>query len=247
MTRAAVARSIGSAQNEGRGTHRHARRRHSRTLAAAIRPVIAAQEQRPGHARHAPRRHQRCSPYDATDYSAQRRPGHAPRRHSAATDEPTGRLSRSTKAGARTPTTRVQHRIRGFAHPRRSNEGRGTQPGDTPRNADRPSRQDAQRRPGHATRRHGVADDRAARTNRAQRRPGHATRRHSLVAARVMARQSAAQRRPGHAPRRHLTRTAIPARSPPLKRRPGHVHPGDTLDGVVGESRHRRRSTITIR
>ena len=99
--------------------------------------------------------------YRSPGWSAQRRPGHKPRRHSE--DQPAAAvaIARSTKAGAQTPATRARgarsvariqsaqrrpgHKPR--RHPSRSpvvgksgtalNEGRGTNPGDTRTRAER--------------------------------------------------------------------------------------------------------------
>ena len=118
------------------------------------------------------------------------------------------RQRRSTKAGARTPATLAQSYVR-FAVPFRStkagartpatrpmggrarrwgstlNEGRGTHPGDTciPPGSPLPFGPSiAQRRPGHAPRRHsGITAPMWRQIFTAQRRPGHAPRRHSPV------------------------------------------------------------------
>ena len=136
---------------------------------------------------------------------------------------------RSTKAGARTPATRSRSRTN---HRRYSalNEGRGTHPGDTD-SGKRPSffACSAQRRPGHAPRRHHPTGHRIRPSDAiAQRRPGHAPRRHQWQIRQCRIVLWYAQRRPGHAPRRHGYR--LPwrnVRSGPLNEGRG-THPGDT-------------------
>ncbi len=64
--------------------------------------------------------------------SAQRRPGHAPRRHVHLVELGVRLEVRSTKAGARTPATPPGHQPASPPSPA-LNEGRGTHPGDTDR------------------------------------------------------------------------------------------------------------------
>ena len=96
----------------------------------------------------------RPRPYCARG-AAQRRPGHAPRRHARRVVQAHPPQRRSTKAGARTPATRTDRRRSASRAPPSLNEGRGTHPGDT--SASPPGQSahgSAQRRPGHAPRRH---------------------------------------------------------------------------------------------
>ncbi len=142
-----------------------------------------------------------------------------------------GPRRRSTKAGARTPATRLSGagRVPGL--------GRSTKAGArtpaTPPLAVKwfPDRCPAQRRPGREPRRHPVllrANQRflarstkaGARTpatlvspelaeclsSVAQRRPGREPRRHARAAARAPKHRTTAQRRPGREPRRHVVR-----------------------------------------
>ncbi len=164
---------------------------------------------------------------------AQRRPGHAPRRHRNGKRTVGLAFDRSTKAGARTPAT-LTSRSKSLLRAESLNEGRGTHPGDTARRRCAPcGARLAQRRPGHAPRRH-VGGLRGVDTRGpAQRRPGHAPRRHPREGASPTAcmgplnegrgthpgdtsspsargqRPISAQRRPGHAPRRHLRRREV--------------------------------------
>ena len=182
------------------------------------------------------------SPCDGTGVHAQRRPGHAPRRHLRRDD------------------------VRGHQHP--LNEGRGTHPGDTPTPAaDWADATHAQRRPGHAPRRHCRSG-----CSRGSRRPtlneGRGTHPGDTPGScwHVPGRESA-QRRPGHAPRRHADQepavlllhrrsTKAGARTPAT--RPSRrscsgsamslnegrgTHPGDTHNVRRRDGRHPDRST----
>ena len=154
----------------------HAPRRH-RTEPSLTSSSKSAQR-RPGHA---PRRHVKLARDLSSANDAQRRPGHAPRRHMIQRPHQVIHPARSTKAGARTPATpepAPAHSCRCARHT--LNEGRGTHPGDTV-----------------------FADKAAAAATLAQRRPGHAPRRHAF-AAKANELLTNAQRRPGHAPRRHI-------------------------------------------
>ena len=135
------------ALNEGRGTH-PGDTCGSRCLPRT--PRIA--QRRPGHA---PRRHLSVAcQRQSLHCTAQRRPGHAPRRHSGRHNEHPDVCPRSTKAGARTPAT-PPPMDRYATSLRPLNEGRGTHPGDTRCRASlRCTNARAQRRPGHAPRRH---------------------------------------------------------------------------------------------
>ena len=159
---------------------------------------------------------------------AQRRPGHAPRRHTHAPAVRRQRLVlRSTKAGARTPATRWC-RCRPSRGAAPLNEGRGTHPGDTASSAaETILSATAQRRPGHAPRRH-VAQ---------RRQPEHIHARSTKAGARTPATRHSrgpsprwmcvAQRRPGHAPRRHALRSTRSRAGAALNEGRG-THPGDT-------------------
>ena len=218
-----VPRHRRSTLNEGRGTHPGDTGGSSRHAGS---PLGIAQR-RPGHA---PRRHTShgCRWWVAAD--AQRRPGHAPRRHHVAVEHLVSGRLRSTKAGARTPATHGHAGRRGDRRPRSTKPGARTPA--TPVSGCASSRRtsDAQRRPGHASRRHVSVRTRVSVPSAAQRRPGHAPRRHDtgLDGLREHAVRSnegrgthpgdtpqpdvlphsphAAQRRPGHAPRRHPER-----------------------------------------
>ena len=110
--------------------------------------------------------------------AAQRRPGREPRRHAAGCPTAGRRPARSTKAGARTPATRVRPRRRraGWSA---LNEGRGANPGDTPPDDGGGGMPPAQRRPGREPRRHPRRPTATALPSRhAQRRPGREPRRH---------------------------------------------------------------------
>ena len=114
------------------------------------------------------------------DFTAQRRPGHQPRRHGA---------------------PRPRHRSRYTP----LNEGRGINPGDTftAKNIVRRSRA-AQRRPGHQPRRH-MAKRKKKRYVLIDRstKAGASTPATPPALKAVELLQSNAQRRPGHQPRRH--------------------------------------------
>ena len=116
--------------------------------------------------------------YDGHD--AQRRPGPRPRRHPRAGHRVRPREPRSTKAGAETPATRS--RARRTPSSRSSlNEGRGRDPGDTPRRHSGMRRCDALnegrgRDPGDTGRTRSSSES----LHSAQRRPGPRPRRHKL-------------------------------------------------------------------
>ncbi len=156
------------------------------------------------------------------------RRGHAPRRQAQDRNVHCMSDERSTKAGARTPAT-LGGFLRWWWWRNPLNEGRGTHPGDTgAAHAVRGRDDGAQRRPGHAPRRHSVGESCTRSTpSCAQRRPGHAPRRHA-VECELCDRLRVAQRRPGHAPRRHARneRNVLPARRPLNEGR--GTHPGDT-------------------
>ena len=185
--------------------------------------------------------------------SAQRRPGHQPRRHTP----PRGLLAhtraRSTKAGASTPATRelmhdaIQTAMalnegRGInpgdtctssGRPRRIgplNEGRGINPGDT-LSTTQPSRQgSAPLNEGRGINPGDTAQTRITATAfyDAQRRPGHQPRRHSSALNFNISSGSYAQRRPGHQPRRHARTFSRLNRSRiPFNEGRG-INPGDT-------------------
>ena len=122
--------------------------------------------------------------------------------------KPRGAQYRSTKAGARTPATPARTAGR---HARRAalNEGRGTHPGDTR-----------------------VTPQTYGRLCGAQRRPGHAPRRHSpTVPLREM--HVDAQRRPGHAPRRHQPPGVVARRRIAALNEGRGTHPGDTANSTT--------------
>ena len=257
----------------------HAPRRHV-LRCVVTRSMLFRAQRRPGHA---PRRHVKWTTVARKPTPAQRRPGHAPRRHARTVHEGTDVGARSTKAGARTPATPEGAEADDRAptplnegrgtHPGDTpdllteraaeaalNEGRGTHPGDTcsghdrfvrlnvaqrrPGHAPRRHKTDAeidaivgaaQRRPGHAPRRHAIDQDDTLRGFLAQRRPGHAPRRHAQTVqpgARLLV---TAQRRPGHAPRRHQVIHEYGDDSRPAQRRPGHA-PRRHLDARAGPS-----------
>ena len=160
---------------------------------------------------------------------AQRRPGREPRRHRPAARAGRPERARSTKAGARTPAT--LHEVRRLVDDERRstkagartpatrgrtvggsgadaalNEGRGANPGDTPRVVPLPVRsKPAQRRPGREPRRHPSGGrrphhDHVDRSTKAGARTP-ATR---TTPGRVSSGTATAQRRPGREPRRHL-------------------------------------------
>ena len=160
---------------------------------------------------------------------AQRRPGREPRRHccnlfiyavtslrstKAGARTPATpllghddavRVDRSTKAGARTPATPASCATRRRSPGSSLNEGRGANPGDTPRR-----RRAGQRRRPRSTKAgartpatRAAAGDAAGRPCRAQRRPGREPRRHRPSVSSSW-RSRPAQRRPGREPRRHL-------------------------------------------
>ena len=276
-----------SALNEGRGTHPGDTSGRAQVPRRFRRSSDA--QRRPGHA---PRRHATTLRPASIFRIAQRRPGHAPRRHAPDVPDvhPT-QGARSTKAGARTPATpglpgapyagsfalnegRGTHpgdtwrRPGPFGRLRRPlNEGRGTHPGDTHSSiaiASTPIL--AQRRPGHAPRRHVYYKFSGFQVFGAQRRPGHAPRRHPVVPRIIRDRGGAlnegrgthpgdtpppggetqrlcvAQRRPGHAPRRHSRSVTLTTTRCGAQRRPGHA-PRRHPPGGAGRSADRGRST----
>ena len=173
-------------------------------------------------------------PTGEVTYSAQRRPGHQPRRHCGSAGLGSGfRRVRSTKAGASAPAT--LHRTPRCPDVQRTlNEGRGISPGDTrtPLNEGRgispgahlPQRPIAQRRPGHQPRRHRAMGAANEGRGSAPATPAHGRAVHALgterstkagasAPATLQVRRSGlgvkaknAQRRPGHQPRRHSCR-----------------------------------------
>ena len=166
-----------TALNEGRGTHPGDTRAGHADAGWHVRSTKA------GARTPATRRSALCS---VAPMSAQRRPGHAPRRH---LDDPLDRLGnvdlRSTKAGARTPATLLSDDADHTLPTERSTKAGAR----TPATLGLPVRWSksstgAQRRPGHAPRRHRRAMPAWATSTRyAQRRPGHAPRRHARVRA----------------------------------------------------------------
>ncbi len=114
--------------------------------------ATAVAQRRPGHA---PRRH---APWPtagtAAAYVAQRRPGHAPRRHALSSGAAPPR-ARPLNEGRGTHPGDTPRGRRGQSGLRPLNEGRGTHPGDTcSRRRSTRVMGPAQRRPGHAPRRH---------------------------------------------------------------------------------------------
>ena len=185
-----------SSLNEGRGTHpgdTHAaqlrrRKRPARSTKAGARtPATPGWATDPGGHRVSLNEGRGTHPGDTLHLlqsidrvsRAQRRPGHAPRRHEHGRRQPLPERDRSTKAGARTPATRS----RGWrvpSEPWTLNEGRGTHPGDTCSCAPARGTPTALNE-GRGTH---PGDTLYARCQRwssvfAQRRPGHAPRRHT--------------------------------------------------------------------
>ena len=167
--------SAGSALNEGRGTHPgDTQRRHRdpvHTPAAQRRPGHAPRRHLPPPQQPHPRRSARSTKAGARTPATRpeaRRPARRPSRSTkagartpatrAGRQRHGGNLDRSTKAGARTPATPRQQPV--VYRTRLSlNEGRGTHPGDTTgRRTPCAHFGFAQRRPGHAPRRHGSRD-----------------------------------------------------------------------------------------
>ena len=112
--------------NEGRGTHPGDTRRRRSGPCRYRRSLNEGRGTHPGDTTP-------MVPACASGWRAQRRPGHAPRRHVDTGPESAPRLDRSTKAGARTPATPLTLPRKPLIALTALNEGRGTHPGDTPR------------------------------------------------------------------------------------------------------------------
>ena len=140
--------------NEGRGTHPGDTRDDDIDRAQPL----ALNEGRGTHPGDTIRQPQSAS----TCRLAQRRPGHAPRRHGLAPPATGIGVVRSTKAGARTPATRCRS-LRRRQHLGRSTKAGARTPATHRRRLPASRRfRPAQRRPGHAPRRH---DESSLRTN----------------------------------------------------------------------------------
>ena len=163
--------------------------------------------------------------------SAQRRPGHAPRRHSVPDMLLALAAQRSTKAGARTPATRVTSKLGPPYRCGRSTKAGARTPATLVRSGTRGlsadqrstkagARTPATLRPGHAARARRSALNEGRGTH-----PGD-----TCVRAGIGHWTRLAQRRPGHAPRRHTRAGRRSGRAgAPLNEGRG-THPGDTSD-----------------
>ena len=157
--------------NEGRGTHpgdtdvagRHRGRRLRSTKAGARTPATLAPGRHPtargvdtaqtkAGARTPATPDRKPEAFDAAP--AQRRPGHAPRRHLRPAQGRDRIGSRSTKAGARTPATPRHVPRRQGADDRSTKAGARTPATPTRKPTSKYKWNNAQRRPGHAPRRH---------------------------------------------------------------------------------------------
>ncbi len=160
---------------------------------------VTGAQRRPGHA---PRRHLTYPRQVRATRNAQRRPGHAPRRHLKSSKRAFVSSCRSTKAGARTPATRCRLPLVGQPQAARSTKAGARTPATPGRGGAVMTREHAQRRPGHAPRRHcaglaGPTDGHPRSTKAGARTPAtHPTPDPPDL-------PDVAQRRPGHAPRRH--------------------------------------------
>ena len=192
-------------------------RRHAWHLTEHV-PGIRAQR-RPGRE---PRRHVRLRPINGAGNPAQRRPGREPRRHLHRQRRRRARHAALNEGRGANPGDTPRRRPGRASAGRPLNEGRGANPGDTSSSsAGSPNRPSAQRRPGREPRRHQRIRDAGLDCDDAQRRPGREPRRHPPTIFQAQSQKTGAQRRPGREPRRHLETSSRPAARNRAQRRPG--------------------------